>query len=46
MPALDERQALDRAVAAWRRIVFGQRQSIRMPQQPAPTPPPQEQPRG
>ena len=34
MTAVDERRALEKAVTSWRRVVTGQRQSIRRPQQP------------
>lgn len=34
MAAADERRALEKAVTSWRRVVAGQRQSIRQPQQP------------
>lgn len=36
MAAPEERKHLDRAVGALRRIVFGERQSIRTPQKPTP----------
>lgn len=34
MAAGEERRALERAITAWRRVTFGERQSIRRPQQP------------
>ena len=45
MSALDERKSLDAAVTAWRRVVFGQRQSIRRPQPPTPQATPPEEKR-
>ncbi|MBA7703810.1 hypothetical protein ES703_112604 [subsurface metagenome] len=36
MTAGKERRALDKAVTSWRRVVSGQRQSIRRPQQALP----------
>jgi len=36
MTAADERRALEKAVTSWRRVVTGQRQSIRRPQQALP----------
>ena len=36
MGAPEEKQHLDRAVTALRRIVFGERQQITKPQQPSP----------
>lgn len=36
MAAGKERRALERTITAWRRVVFGERQSIRRPQQPLP----------
>jgi len=36
--ALEERQALDKAVSAWRKVITGARQSIRQPQRNSASP--------
>lgn len=36
MGAGKERRALERTITAWRRVVFGERQSIRRPQEGTP----------
>lgn len=36
MTARSERRVLDKAVTSWRRVVAGQRQSIRRPQEALP----------